>query len=150
MEKKCFLQSFHFHTTNKTALIALLSLLSRWCKWLIDDSYYTFWALLKPSRPDPGLRDKINLNFYFQSASKVFMKALKNAKKNKIFIKSFEEPQRSVKIKILVNFYFNAILTDIHWVARFNWQQCNGLYRMLNPFQVNIPSLSPSWKHHKT
>ena len=48
------------------------------------------------------------------------MKALKNAKKNKIFIKSFEEPQRSVKIKILVNFYFNAILTDIHWVARFN------------------------------
>ena len=79
LEKKCVLQSFHFHTTNKTALITLLSLLSRWRRWLIDDSYI-FWALVKPYHPDPGLREKINLNFYFQSALKVFMKALKNVK----------------------------------------------------------------------
>ena len=46
------------------------------------------------SRPDPGLREKINLNFIFTllcSGSKGFMKALK------AFIKPFETPQRSVK-----------------------------------------------------
>ena len=46
------------------------------------------------SRPDPGLREKINLNFIFTllcSGSKGFIKA---------FIKPFETPQRSVKIKI--------------------------------------------------
>ena len=48
-----------------------------------------------PSRPDPGQREKIDLNFYFHTslyASKGFMKALK------AFIKPFEAPQRSVKI----------------------------------------------------
>ena len=50
-----------------------------------------------PYRPDPGRGEKINLNFIFTllcGASKGFMKTLK------AFIKPFEAPQRSVKIKI--------------------------------------------------
>ena len=48
-----------------------------------------------PSRPNPGRREKIKLNFYFLcGASKSFIKALK------AFMKPFEAPQRSVKIKI--------------------------------------------------
>ena len=60
---------------------------------------------LNPSRPDRGRKEKINLNFYFQTscgASKGFYEGLK------VFIKPFEVPQRSVKIEILVNFYCNA------------------------------------------
>ena len=52
---------------------------------------------INPLRPDSGRREKINLNFYFHTscgASKGFMKALK------AFIKPFEAPQRSTKIKI--------------------------------------------------
>ena len=48
------------------------------------------------SRSDPGQSDKINLNFYFHtfwSCFKRFLKALKD------FIKLFQAPQRSVKIK---------------------------------------------------
>ena len=40
------------------------------------------------------IKIKINSNFYFHHSSKGFMKALK------AFIKPFETPQRSVKIKI--------------------------------------------------
>ena len=60
-------------------------------------------SLINPLRPNPGRREKINLNFYFHTslgASEGFMKAFK------AFIKPFEAPQRSVKIKIHVNFYF--------------------------------------------
>ena len=49
-----------------------------------------------PSRPNPGQREKIKLNFYFLRSCgtyKGFMKALKAV------IKPFEAPQRSVKIK---------------------------------------------------
>ena len=59
---------------------------------------------LNPSRSDLGRREKINLNFYFHifgGASKGFTKALK------AFIKLFEAPQRSAKIKIQVNIYLN-------------------------------------------
>ena len=48
---------------------------------------------INPSRPNPRRREKIKLNFYFYTslwALKIFMKALK----------TFEAPQRSVKIKI--------------------------------------------------
>ena len=48
---------------------------------------------INPSRPNPGRREKIKLNFYFYTslwALKIFMKALK----------TFEALQRSVKIKI--------------------------------------------------
>ena len=43
--------------------------------------------------------------------SKGFMKALK------AFIKPFEPPQRSVKIKISLNFYYN---TEMHGTGRVN------------------------------
>ena len=59
---------------------------------------------LNPSHPNPGRREKINLNFYFHTSlwcTKGFINPLK------AFIKSFEAPQRSVKIEIYVNFYFN-------------------------------------------
>ena len=54
-------------------------------------------AKLNPSRPDPGQREKIDWNVlfnFFCSASKDFAKTLKT------FIKPFEAPQKSVKIKI--------------------------------------------------
>ena len=51
---------------------------------------------INPYRPDPGRREKINLNFYFTIAcgdTKGFVKAFK------AFKKPFETPQRNVKIK---------------------------------------------------
>ena len=42
-----------------------------------------------PSRPDPGQREKIKLHFRFHTLCCL-----------KAFIKPFEAPQRSVKIKI--------------------------------------------------
>ena len=62
-------------------------------------------AHVNPSRPNPGRIEKIKLNFYFHPSfgtSKGFMKTLK------AFIKPFETPRRSVKIKIYLNFYFNT------------------------------------------
>ena len=56
---------------------------------------------------NPGQSEKIKLNFYFHTlcgASKGFMKVLK------AFIKPFEAPQRSVKIKIELNFYLNPAI----------------------------------------
>ena len=44
------------------------------------------YKILTLPRPDPGRREKINLNFYFQAL--------------KAFMKPFETPQRNVKIKI--------------------------------------------------
>ena len=49
---------------------------------------------INTSRPNPGRRGK-KVKFLFSH----FMKA---------FIKPFEAPQRSVKIKIQLNFYFNT------------------------------------------
>ena len=56
---------------------------------------------LTPSHLDPGRGEKINLNFYFHISLrclKGFYESLKVL--HKIFIKPFEESQRSVKIKI--------------------------------------------------
>ena len=53
--------------------------------------------VLEPSHPDPGQREKINLNFHFHTSSwcpKRFYEGLK------AFIKPFETLQRSLKIKI--------------------------------------------------
>ena len=64
---------------------------------------------LNGSRPNPGRREKITSIFIFKilcGASKGFMKALK------AFIKPFEVRQRSVKIKVYLNFYFNITLTN--------------------------------------
>ena len=61
---------------------------------------------VNPYRTNPRQREKINLNFHFDTffcgGSKGFIKA------SKACIKPFEAPQGSVKIKIYVNFYFNT------------------------------------------
>ena len=47
----------------------------------------------------------MNLNFYFHTfcgATRSFMKSLKS------FLKPFDAPRRSVKIKVQVNFYFKV------------------------------------------
>ena len=64
------------------------------------------WQYLTLSIPIPDEEKKLTLIFIFIllcGASKGFMKALKALK---AFIKTFEAPQRSVKIK-KVTFYFN-------------------------------------------
>ena len=48
---------------------------------------------VNPSRPDPGRREKINLNFYFHTSLWCLKKA---------FVRPFEVPQRSVKIINLI------------------------------------------------
>ena len=55
---------------------------------------------ITPFRPVPGQREKINLNFYFHTS----FRCLKRFYEKK-GLKPFEASQRSVKIKILVNFY---------------------------------------------
>ena len=63
-------------------------------------------TLINPSHPAPRRREKINLKLIFSDffvvPQKSFMKALE------AFIKPFEVLQRSVKIKIQVNFYFTT------------------------------------------
>ena len=54
---------------------------------------------INPSRPNPGRRKNIKFIFILCGAYKGFMKA---------FIKPFEAPQRSVKIKVKLNFYFKT------------------------------------------
>ena len=48
------------------------------------------YEALNPSRPDPGRREKIELNFYFHTSC--------GAPKG--FMKAFKVPQSSVKVKI--------------------------------------------------
>ena len=70
----------------------------------LKETFIRRCSCFNPSRPDSGRREKINLNFYFQTsleASKSFIKALKT------FLKPFETPRKSVKIKIQANFHFN-------------------------------------------
>ena len=67
---------------------------------LISSLFYLFLSyctIFNPQRPNPGQSEKIKLIFYFHTSLwclKGFMKAFK------AFIKPFEAPQRSVKIKI--------------------------------------------------
>ena len=64
----------------------------------VKNIIHRFSCVLNPSRPNPGRREKISLKLFIFIllcvASKDFMKAFK------AFIKPFETPQRSVKIKI--------------------------------------------------
>ena len=95
---------------------------------------YFFVYFLNLSRPIPGRREKANLNFYlytFLCASKDFMKASKAF--IKAFIKAFEAPQRSLKIKIYVNFYFIQ-LSEMHWAGKVKinifiaWKPVNSFF----------------------
>ena len=72
---------------------------------MLFDLYETFSSsTLTPPVPIQDEEKKIKLNFFFSSlwCLKSFMMTLK------ALIKPFEAPQRSVKIKIQLNFYFNA------------------------------------------
>ena len=82
----------------------MLYLIKAFCSscWTKNNVDWNF----NPSRPDPERRGKNSSNFYFGTSygdSKGFIYALKS------FIKPFEAPQRSVKIKNQVIFYFNTI-----------------------------------------
>ena len=57
------------------------------------------------SRPNPGRREKINLNFYFPT----FLCASGFVKASKAFIKPFDAPQRCAKIRIKLIFTFIQI-----------------------------------------
>ena len=61
--------------------------------------------LTLPAQPILGscVRIKINISFYFQTS-------LWCLQRLKGFIKPFEAPQRSVKIKIEVNFFFSFVI----------------------------------------
>ena len=64
-----------------------------------------FTPNLNPAYPIPNEEEKIKFNFFLTllcGASKGFMKAFK------AFIKLFEAPQNSVKIKIQLNFFFKT------------------------------------------
>ena len=70
--------------------------------------------IFNPSRPDPGPREKININFIFTlfcGTTKGFMNALK------AFIKPFEAPRRSVKIKLKLIF-ISTQLSEMHGAGR--------------------------------
>ena len=74
------------------------------------------WKLiLNPSHPDPGRKEKINLNFYFYTSLGCFKKDL--WRPLKAFIKPFEAPKRSVKIKIKLMFILMQ-LSEMHGAGR--------------------------------
>ena len=56
--------------------------------WVYTKNTKEKFIYFNPSRPDPGQKEKNNLNFYFHT--------------------SFKAPQRSVNVKIYVNFYFTT------------------------------------------
>ena len=77
---------------------------------------------MKPSpfRPDPRQGEKINLNFTFKllcSISKGFIKA---------FIKPFDAPKRSVKIKIQVTFHLDPFVPNTPFLPSENIRKPNG------------------------
>ena len=62
--------------------------------------------MFDPSHPNPGRRKKIKLNFYFHFSLWCLKKFYEGLK---AFLKPFEAPQRSVKIKF--DLIFNSITT---------------------------------------
>ena len=77
---------------------------------MVEHTETTRRQKLNPFRPNPRKREKIKSNFFFHTSLwclKKFYEGLKDFKSLKAFIKHFEAPQRSVKIKIQLNFYFN-------------------------------------------
>ena len=73
-------------------------------------------------------------------ASKGFMKALKT------FIKYYEAPQRSVKIKIELNFYFNTTFRNA-WDVKFNQVFLSITLNMYFYPNKHLPIQSQQWKH---
>ena len=73
-------------------------------------------------------------------ASKGFMKALKT------FIKYYEAPQRSVKIKIELNFYFNTTFRNA-WDVKVNQVFLSITLNMYFYPNKHLPIQSQQWKH---
>ena len=73
--------------------------------WVILEGYYKYVNVINPSLLDPGQRQNINVNFYFHTSlwdGRRFYEGLKS------FIKPFDSPQRSVRIKIYIIVCFNT------------------------------------------
>ena len=82
-----------------------------------------------------GQREKISFLFsHFFAVSRKALKAF--IKIFKVFTKPFEAPQRSVKIKIQINFYFNTTSKN----ARVNY--CNFTWKIRKVLSVK------TWKPH--
>ena len=84
-------------------------------QWIVQGNTLSFIFIwnINLSRSNPERREKIKLNFYFRTSLRCFIK---------VFIKPFEAPQGSVKIKIWLNFYFNTTsrtARDVKSLVRF-------------------------------
>ena len=81
--------------------------------------------VLNPLRPNPGRREKINLNFYFHTSLRCFKRLYEGLKGlHKTF--SVQTPQRSVKIKITLIFILIK-LSEMPGAGRIN-NECQQLY----------------------
>ena len=100
-------------SNKRTSLEDLMRLLQstkkHWDKWVrwhqIEPRIFfyltnknLFRAKVNLPLPNIGQREKIHLNFYFHALW---------------CVKPFQEPQRSVKIKLWVNFYFNTTFWNV-------------------------------------
>ena len=79
--------------------------------WVILEGYYKYvkvfaiyCSVINPSLLDRGQRQKTNVNFYFHTlrGGRRFYEGFKS------FIKPFDSPQRSVRIKIYIIVCFNT------------------------------------------
>ena len=104
--------------------------------------------------PTPDEEKKLSWIFIFAllcGASKGLMKALK------AFIKLLEVPQRSVKIKIWLNFYFNATSRNAP-DGRVNWSRVHCYGPEIPPKNISLANISilvdvylshPEWFYFK-
>ena len=74
-----------------------LAVMQRRIQKPLVDNYFCKTLHLNPSSFNPGRREKVKLNFYFHTS----LWCLKR-------FWGFETPQKSVKINIQLNFYFNT------------------------------------------
>ena len=74
--------------------------------WVYSKNTKEKFIYFNPSRLDPGQKEKNNL--IALSFSPSFFHRLHLIKALKAFIKPFKAPQRSVNVKIFVNFYFTT------------------------------------------
>ena len=90
-------------------------------------------VIANPSRPNHKWREKVKINFYFHTSLWCLKRSLK------AFIKPFEALQRSVKIKIWVNFYFNINYINAHRTGKVKWFRQNN-FSSVNSSQIDVIS----------
>ena len=117
--------------SNKTEALRKSVNMYIWTISILRQLFIRDSSTLNPSRPDPGRREKVNLNFYFHTSLwwlKRFYEGLK----------PFEAPQRSVKVKFKlifillqlskmhgagrVKFFYSSTLTTIKFFKK-HWQK---------------------------